>query len=99
MAACRLQLVRRIGTVGSVVAVHWHSRLNQVFMGTGTMLSLTTATKGGSLAVLSRGLQSPAASMHVDALMPDEAALLCEVTHIHFCMDELPTTVWSQKLR
>ena len=32
---CRLQLVRRIGTLGSVVAVHWHARLNQIFMGTG----------------------------------------------------------------
>lgn len=32
---CRLQLVRRIGTVGSAVAVHWHSRLNQIFVGTG----------------------------------------------------------------
>lgn len=31
----KLQLVRRIGTVGSVVAVHWHARLNQIFMGTG----------------------------------------------------------------
>lgn len=32
---CRQQLVRRIGTVGSVVAVQWHSRLNQIFIGTG----------------------------------------------------------------
>ena len=32
---CRFQLVRRIGTVGSAVAVHWHSRLNQIFVGTG----------------------------------------------------------------
>ncbi|KAL3132621.1 hypothetical protein ABBQ32_009149 [Trebouxia sp. C0010 RCD-2024] len=31
----KLQLVRRIGTVGSAVAVHWHSRLNQIFVGTG----------------------------------------------------------------
>ena len=34
---CRLQLVRRIGTIGSAVAVHWHSRLNQIFVGTGNM--------------------------------------------------------------
>ena len=34
-AARRQQLVRRVGTVGSVVAVQWHSRLNQIFMGTG----------------------------------------------------------------
>lgn len=34
-ADCRQQLVRCIGTVGSVVAVQWHSRLNQIFMGTG----------------------------------------------------------------
>lgn len=27
--------MRRIGTVGSAVAVHWHSRLNQIFVGTG----------------------------------------------------------------
>jgi len=38
--ACRLQLVRRIGTVGSVVAVHWHARLNQIFMGTGQPFQL-----------------------------------------------------------
>lgn len=31
----KLQLVRRIGTVGSVVAVQWHQRVNQIFMGTG----------------------------------------------------------------
>lgn len=43
-SCCRLQLVRRIGTVGSAVAVHWHSRLNQIFVGTGNTACLCLLT-------------------------------------------------------
>ena len=39
-----MQLVRRVGTAGSVVAVHWHHRLNQIFMGTGGALRIHRCT-------------------------------------------------------